>query len=105
MDGVAEVLEIHTKSLDPSDENGLREERAYRSLVSRHREVAELLRATGQEMAGYRDMPMAAHDTNVLTSAEAVDAFARVVAVERELSELFDQRLGEDDAMLTQMRP
>jgi hypothetical protein len=54
-------------------------------------------------MAGYRDLPIADHDTSVLTSAGAVDAFARVVAIEHELSALLDERLGEDDAMLAQM--
>jgi hypothetical protein len=105
MDAIAEVLEIHTKALDPTDENGRREERAYRSLVTRHREIAEALRATAEEMAGYRDLPMADHDTSVLTSAEAVDAFARVVAIEQKLSARLDERLGEDSSMLTQMRP
>jgi hypothetical protein len=103
MDAVAEVLEIHTKALDPTSDNGQREDRAYRSLVARHRQAADLLRATGEEMAGYRDLPMADHDTRVLNSAEAVEAFARVVAIEHEVSALLHDRLGEDDAMLTQM--
>lgn len=100
---VAEVLELHTKALDLADENARQEQRAYLKLVEQHRQIAERLLATGDEMAGHRDLPMASHDPTMLSSPEAVDAFASLVRVEQELLALLQQRVGEDRAMLSEM--
>lgn len=100
---VAEVLDLHTKALDLADENARQEQRAYLKLVEQHRQIAERLLATGDEMAGHRDLPMASHDPTMLSSPEAVDAFASLVRVEQELLALLQQRVGEDRAMLSEM--
>jgi hypothetical protein len=72
-------------------------------LVERHRQTAAQLIATGDEMAGYRDLPMASHDPTVLSSPEAVAAFARFVAVGQLLLGLLQKRAEEDRAMLAAM--
>jgi len=100
---VAEVLELHTKALDVADESARQEQRAYLRLVEQHRQTAARLLATGDEMAGYRDLPMASHDPTMLSSPEAVDAFARLVTVEQELLVLLQQRVEEHRAMLAEM--
>ena len=100
---VADVLELHTNALDLADENARQEQRAYLKLVEQHRQTAARLFATGDEMAGYRDLPMASHDSTVLSSPEAVEAFASLVRVEQELLALLQQRVEEDRAMLSEM--
>jgi hypothetical protein len=104
MDAVADVLAHHTKALDASGDAAKQEQKAYTSLVARHRDAAGQLTATAEEMASYRDLPMAEHDISVLTSAEAVDVFERAVTVERELAQLLRARLDEDEELLAQMR-
>jgi hypothetical protein len=100
---VADVLELHTKALDLADENARQEQRAYLKLVEQHRQTAARLFATGDEMAEYRDLPTASHDPTVLSSPEAVEAFASLVRVEQELLALLQQRVEEDRAMLDEM--
>ena len=100
---MADVLELHTKALDPADENARQEQRAYLKLVEQHRQTAARLVATGDEMAGYRDLPIASHDPTMLSSPEAVDAFAKLVTVEQELLALLQQRADEHRAMLAEM--
>ncbi len=104
MRAVADVLEHHTRALDRSDERAQQEERAYRSLVAQHRDAAERLVAIGNEMDGYRDLRMPDHDVAVLTSPDAVEVFARAVALERELVELLDRQVNEDEKILEAMR-
>jgi hypothetical protein len=70
---------------------------------SAHRQSAAELRSIGEEMAGYRDLPMAKHDANVMSSSEA-DAFGKLVAVEEDLLALFRERLAEDQEMLAEVR-
>ncbi len=101
---VAEVLEIHTTALDLEDENARRERDAYLKLVAEHRQTAAELRAIGEEMAGYRDLPMARHDASVMASPVVADAFEKLVAVEEELLALLRERLEQDREMLAEMR-
>jgi hypothetical protein len=58
----------------------------------------------GEEMAGYRDLPMGRHDRPVMASPPAVEAFERFVQVEQELLALLQQRVPQDQRMLEQMR-
>lgn len=98
------VLEIHMASLDPADEVTEPERRAYQRLAAEHREIATRLLVLGEEMAGYRDLPMGRHDMGVMASAPAVEAFGRFVDHERELLALLQQRTEQDERMLAQMR-
>jgi len=93
---MAEVLDRHTRALDPSEPAGKAELEAYKSLVTAQRPIAESLARLAQEMAGYRDLPMAAHDPGVMQDPSGqAEAFARLVAVEAELAELLRARAGQ----------
>jgi hypothetical protein len=97
---MADVLELHMTTLDLEDEGGQQEYAAYLKLTEAHRETAARLRASGEQMEGYRDLPMAKHDQDVMRSAPLAEAFARFVRVEQELLELLQQRVEQDRAML-----
>ncbi len=98
---VAEVLELHTKALNLEDENGCQEQHAYLRLVEQHRQTAARLRATGDKMAGYRDLPMGRHDERALADRSVIDAFANLVRVERELLALLEDSAARHAAMLS----
>jgi hypothetical protein len=100
---VADVLEAHTKALLLDDENARRERRAYVSLIEAHRRTAADLLAIAQGMSGYRDLPMARHDPNVMSSAAPADALARFVKIEWELLAFLQERVEKDRAMLAEM--
>jgi hypothetical protein len=104
MGAMADVLDAHLPSLDPSDPASTREREAYRSLVEDHRDAARQLQAIGAQMAGYRDLPMGRHDKAVLGGPAAVSAFKRFVDREHALLELLQQRLADDHDMLQSMR-
>jgi hypothetical protein len=97
----AEVLERHTKALDPTDPDAAAELTAYTTLIEAHRRVARELTNLAEEMAGYRDLPMADHDPAVIADPKGqIEAFSRYVAIERELSALLHSRLEGDQALL-----
>ena len=97
----AEVLERHTRALDPSEAAGAEEKAAYESLVKGHREAADRLRALAEEMTGYRQLPMASHDMAVMQDPKGqAEAFGRVVKIEKELVELLGEKLKEAEQMM-----
>jgi len=96
---LAENLEAHLRSLDPADE----EHRAYVSLAEQARTITAQLRAMAAEMAGYRELPMARHDEEALSSPRAVRAFEGFVLAEQELLALVEEAVGRDREMLGQM--
>jgi hypothetical protein len=96
----AEVLERHSAALDRTEPAGRAELEAYTALVRAHRAIARDLAALAQQMAGYRDLPVARHDEAVLADpAGQAAAFERLVAVERELLELLRARVEEGEQM------
>jgi hypothetical protein len=101
---LADNLELHTRALDPSEDNARRELAAYQRLVQEHRVIAAQLEAVGAEMAGYRDLPMAEHDPEAMSSPEVVIAFERYVKVMQELLTLLREQVKEDQAILAEMR-
>ena len=101
---MAGVLDVHTEALDLEDETSQREHDVYLKLAAEQREVATRLRAIGDEMAGYRDLPMAKHDPEAMTSPKAVEAFEEFLAVEEQLLTMLDDRVRKDKAMLDEMR-
>jgi hypothetical protein len=104
LDSTGEVLEIHMTALDLGDEAARQEHAAYQGLAEEHRAIAARLRALGDEMAAQRDLPMGRHDFRVMGSPPAVAAFGRFVELERELLAMLQERLPQDQQMLTQMR-
>jgi hypothetical protein len=104
MASVAHVLETHTKALDLDDQNARREFDAYIELVEQHRRIAADLHALSDQMASYRDLPMAGHDLEALSAPEAVDVFEALVNLEQDLLSLLDQRLQEHRPLLGEMR-
>jgi hypothetical protein len=97
----AEVLERHMQALDRSDPQAQQELEAYAHLAHAHRDVASELSRLAQEMAGYRDLPMARHDLAVMASPEGQMAdFRRFVAVEQELLTLLQANLEAEETSL-----
>jgi hypothetical protein len=102
-DAVAENLEVHMTALDLEDENARREHAAYESLAREHRAIAARLRALGEEMAGYRDLPMGRHDMTAMSSPPVLAAFTTLVRVEQELLTLLQEREALNREMLAAM--
>jgi hypothetical protein len=102
--GMAEVLEHHMHALDVTDPNAKAEHDAYAQLVDAHRSIAAQLRATADQMAGYRDLPMGRHDEQVMTSPDALRVFDAFVKAKQELQALLDRQAAEDREMLAQIR-
>ena len=101
---MAEILEIHMGALDLQDNASRLEHEAYRELSLEQRKTAAALKETARRMAGYRDLPMGAHDASVMSSPRAVAAFENFVKLEEELVALLQQRLESDRAMLAEMK-
>jgi hypothetical protein len=99
----ARVLEAHVRALDPTDTDARHELDAYAALVVAHRDVADRLTGIADQMAGYRNLPMAAHDEAAMSDSVAHKAFERFVQVERELTTVLQQLSHEDQEMLQQM--
>jgi hypothetical protein len=104
MSAMAETLEVHRTALDLEDEATRPEDAAYRDVAEEQREAAARLRAIAGAMAGHIDLPMGRHKLDVLTSPDAVGAFERFVATERDLLGLLQQALVRHEAMLGAMR-
>jgi hypothetical protein len=97
---VAENLEVHMKALDLEDDDANKEHDAYLNLARQHRKIAAQLQATGEEMAGCRDLPMGKHDEKAMTSPNVVEAFEKLVQVEQELLTLLQNRAEQHKEML-----
>jgi hypothetical protein len=100
---VARVLEAHTRALVSNDGATQKELGVYEELARQHRTIAGLLEATGEEMAGHRDLPMGEHDPNAMSSPRAVEAFRSLVKAEEDLMALLQKRVEEDRRMLVEM--
>lgn len=97
----AEVLERHTRALDVTDANGRREHEAYMDLVGRHRAIAADLEALAEQMRGYRDLPMAEHNMEVMMDPNGQGAaFREFVELERALAGFLTESVKEDEQML-----
>ena|SRR5438128_6433378 len=97
----AQVLEHHMKALDLSDPPSHLESEAYAKLAAAHRSVAASLKTLSDQMASYRDLPMGRHDMAVMSDPKGqMEAFARFVAIERELLDLLRSKVESEEAML-----
>jgi hypothetical protein len=101
---MAAMLEIHTTALDLSDENARRERDAYLSLVNKYQAVAGQLHALAEEMAGYRDLPMARHEMAIMTDPKMAETFAQVVRAKEDLLANVQERIEGERQMLAEMR-
>jgi hypothetical protein len=102
--GLSDVLEHHMTALDQSQESGMAEYAAYESLVRQYRDISERLVKAAEEMKSDRDLPMAEHDMEVMTSAKSRDVFARYIEIKRQLSEMLKNEVEQDEHMLDQMQ-
>jgi hypothetical protein len=101
---VAGTLEMHMRALDLDDEHARKENAAYHTLTTAHREIADRLRATSDEMARDQDLPTAHHDTAALSAPEVSEAFGKFVTAEQDLLVLLQSRVAQDQATLQEMR-
>jgi hypothetical protein len=99
----ARILEAHMRALDPADAEAKKELDAYATLVTGHRDVADRLSGIANEMADYRNLPMAAHDEATMSDTVAHKAFENFVRLEKELATVLQEQLQEDQEMLQQM--
>lgn len=95
-------LELHLTALDPTDEISRPEHDAYTSLMKQHRDLAARLRATADEMASYRNLPMANHDEEALSGQPVIDAFREMLTAQEELQALLEDWTEEYRAMLAE---
>jgi hypothetical protein len=103
MSGMAGVFENHIRALDPQEDNGRKEIEAYQRLAAEHRDLGGRLEALGSLMRGYRDLPMASHDMDVIMDKTSLDAFVAMVDYEKKLLALIQERVAEHDGMLQAM--
>jgi hypothetical protein len=101
---LADNLEVHTRALDPSDQNARGELAVYQGLVQEHRAIAAQLATVSEEMASSRDLPMAEHDLEAMSSTGVVTAFERYTKVEQEVVTLLQEQVEADRAILAEMR-
>jgi hypothetical protein len=100
---LARILEAHMRALDPADTDARKELDAYAALVTAHRDVADRLSGIAVQMADYRNLPVAAHDVEMMSDAVAHKAFENFVRLEHELDTLLQEHLQEDQKMLHEM--
>ena len=100
---LAQVLESHMRALDPADANARAELDAYANLVTGHRDIADRLAAIAEQMAGYRNLPMAPHNEEAMSDVLAHKAFERFIGREQELAALLQDQLREDREMFRTM--
>jgi hypothetical protein len=100
---LARILEAHMRALDPADPDAAKELDAYATLATAHQDIADRLSGVADRMAEYRSLPMATHDTAVMSDAVSHRAFENFVRLEHELATLLQDHLQEDQEMLHQM--
>lgn len=97
------ILETHARALDPEDLQARHELDAYAAVVVAHRDIANRLTALAEQMASYRDLPMAPHDETAMSDTVALSAFESFIQAERELATLLQQLSRGDQDMLEEM--
>lgn len=100
---LARILEAHMRALDPTGAEARKELDAYATLVTAHRDVGDRLSGIAVQMADYRNLPIAPHDTEVMSDAVAHKAFENFVRLEHELATMLAELVQQDQQMLQQM--
>jgi hypothetical protein len=93
-------LEAHLAAIGP-DSHSRPEREAYESLLATHRRLAAELGAVADEMAGYRNLPMAEHDMQRMAGPEAVGAFKAFIEAEQAVSDLLSGWVERDRQMIS----
>lgn len=101
---MAKNLELHMQALDRTDPNAEMEYGAYERLVNELRRIAVDLQMAGNEMAGYRDLPMGKHDEMAMRQPAIREAFERFVQHKQELVSLLQKTAERDNQLLAMMR-
>jgi hypothetical protein len=99
IDGIADNFEQHLPALDGNDAATRGERAAYASLLVKHREIATLLRAVGDEMASCQGLAMPAHDMAVLQAEPAAKAFEHYIVTLRATVAALQAVLAEDQQL------
>jgi hypothetical protein len=102
-EAMADNLQAHMQALELDDEAARQEHAVYLRLAEEQRQAAGRLRAVAGEMAAARDLPMARHDTQTLTSPEVAHAFQHFVKARQELLALLEAMAEQDRRMLAAM--
>jgi hypothetical protein len=97
---MARMMAAHQQALDLTDDAARQEHEAYLQLATELGAAASQLSAVGAQMIAYRDLPMGRHDEQALAAPESRQVFESFVRLERELRDLLEQRLREDEEML-----
>jgi hypothetical protein len=97
-------LERHIKALDLTDENSKLEYAAYEELAKQSREIATRLSTLGQQMAGYKDLPMGRHNEKVMSDPKIIEALKGLIKVEDELMSLLQKRAEQHRKLLAKAR-
>src|SRR5690242_8838159 len=96
---MADNLEAHLSAIG-HDARSRPERDAYESLVVTHRRTAAELASLSEEMASYRDIPMANHDMEKMSGPAAVGAFQAFIEAEESVAELLAGWVERDRQML-----
>jgi len=102
--GIAQNLEVHTRTLDPSDPGAAQERHVYERVVRSLRGAVLHLHAAADEMAGAVELPMGAHDMAAMTTPDVLDAFEGLVVAEDDLRRLLEERREDNEQMMTMIQ-
>jgi serine/threonine protein kinase HipA of HipAB toxin-antitoxin module len=102
LSSIADVLAAHATTLVADDAAAAKEHAAYAELIERHRRIAAELAGLAERMEHQRDLPMAAHDSAMMSAPAAIGAFETSVKLERELAELIGKRVEQHQKMLVE---
>jgi hypothetical protein len=91
MVAMADVLDVHTRALDPGDERAFRELQAYRAVIVEQRKAASQLDAVADLMRSERELPMAPHDPEAMRSPAAAQALDRYRAAAAAIRRVLDK--------------
>ena len=97
---IADVLEGHQESLDPTDEHARTEQAANEAVIGDFRNLASQLRGVANRMASYRDLPPARHNQDAAAAAMR-DPLVALVDSERQVLMVLENWIKEDASMLT----
>jgi uncharacterized protein YndB with AHSA1/START domain len=100
---MAENLELHTKTLDLSDDNARLEYEAYEKLVTTQRDVATQLMTLAGEMYSNYDLPIAKHDEKKLSAPEIAETFKKFAHLEQELIAMLNKRMKKEEKILAEI--
>jgi hypothetical protein len=103
MDAMANVLQNHLRSLDPTDATARLEHDAYEHIIREQRGAASTLNGLARAMRSYGDLPIAPHNEEVLADRRSIDAFSAFIEAEENMLTLLQENVRSDRDMLGAM--